>query len=86
MFEGARIDDGYFDICMVKSKRLFDMIIFILGIKLKINKLPDFIEYKRCKSLTVLNDDSHVQIDGDYLGTSKSVMTVKEQAVSVITH
>lgn len=86
MFERARIDDGYFDICMIKSKRLIDMIMFIVGLKVKSKKLPNFIEYKRCKSLTVLNDDSHVQIDGDYLGTSKSIMTLTEKAVSVITH
>ncbi|BCB96485.1 hypothetical protein JZK55_14070 [Dissulfurispira thermophila] len=80
----ARLTDPYFYVFVMHQKGKLNLIRYILGIvRTKHLKLND-ISYFRTSEIEI-EGNAHIQIDGDYLGTTPAKIDLVTDAIKIIT-
>ena len=79
----ADISEPFLYTCVFKGKRRSDLLRYILGIMRGNHiKSPDVVYLK--SSAIEVKGNAHIQIDGDYLGTTPAKITVEKNALRLV--
>lgn len=81
----AEIDDGLFDVCMIKYKSKFNIIKKVKTIIDASHIKEDITLYKKAKSVTIITDNLEINYDGEYMKTcGKIEFTVGEGKMKIL--
>jgi diacylglycerol kinase (ATP) len=79
----ARLTDPVLYVCLFKGKRRLDLLRYVFGITTKTHLRYKDIEYLKAESIGITGS-SHVQIDGDYIGTTPAKVEIVRDALRLV--
>ncbi len=79
----AALTDPHFYVCIFRGKRRLDLLRYVVGIVRGAHLGYDDVVYVKADEIEV-SGEAHIQIDGDYLGTTPARITVAPDAVRLI--
>ncbi len=79
----ADIHDPSLYICIFRGRRRTDLLRYVCGIVTGSHLSFDDIVYIRASCISVLGE-GHMQVDGDYLGTTPATITVANEALTLV--
>ncbi|MGB9715481.1 MAG: diacylglycerol/lipid kinase family protein [Thermodesulfovibrionales bacterium] len=79
----ARLTDPSFYVCLFKGKRRIDILKYVIGIITGTHLKFSDVEYIKANHVRV-NNDAHIQIDGDYFGKGTAVIEIVPDALRLI--
>ncbi len=80
---GASLEDAFFHTCVFKGRRRRDLVRYALGIMTGRHLRYADVEYVKSSAVQI-EGRAHIQIDGDYLGTSPARLSVAKDIVNLI--
>ena len=79
----ARLTDPVLYVCLFKGKRRLDFFRYVFGITTKTHLRYKDVEYLKAENIEITGS-SHVQIDGDYIGTTPAKVEIVRDALRLV--
>jgi YegS/Rv2252/BmrU family lipid kinase len=79
----ARLTDPVLYVCLFKGKSRLDFFRYVLGITTKTHLRYKDVEYLKAENIEIIGN-SHVQIDGDYIGTTPAKVEIVRDALRLV--
>jgi len=79
----ADIRDPFFYLCILTGSSRIDLLRFVMGILRKTHLSNPKVRYLRATEVSV-RGAAHVQLDGDYFGTTPAMFTIEQNALRLM--
>ncbi|NLL29841.1 MAG: diacylglycerol kinase family lipid kinase [Clostridiales bacterium] len=85
----AKINDGLFDVCLVKKVSRFKLVKLLGAYKngehLDNDEISKYIIYRKCKEVTVTsNNKFYISVDGEIFEDNKLKVSIEEEAINFL--
>lgn len=79
----SRLTEPALYVCLFKGKRRLDFLRYVFGIVTKTHLRYEDVEYLKAEEIEI-SGSSHVQVDGDYVGTTPAKVEIVRDALRLV--